>query len=108
MFSPDSPTMKKKKLKNYNQGLEALDNLVAWDFEVHAFTAIHWRINKRLAIWPSTQKYYDIKSHEKGTYTNLEHFVKQHFKLKANPTILKKAREDWKEYYDSIEFIKHL
>lgn len=65
-----------QRLINLNAGKEALENLVSWDYEVHQFSDYHFRINRRLDIWPSTRKYYDTKTHRKGVYEDLEKFVK--------------------------------
>ena len=72
-----STQQKKQNLKN---GAAALENLVAFDFEVHAFSEIHFRINRRLDVWPSTKRWYDLRTHEKGSFIELESFVKGHFK----------------------------
>ena len=52
------------------------------------FSEIHFRINGRLDVWPSTKRFYDTKSHEKGSYDNLERFVIDHFAKKARGTRL--------------------
>lgn len=70
------------KKANWESGTAALQNLAAWDYEVHPFSDIHFRINRRLDIWPSTKRYYDTKTHQKGDYDNLELFVKRLLPLK--------------------------
>lgn len=67
-----------KRAKNLEGGKEALEILVAQDFEVVQLSDYHFRINGRLDVWPSSKKAYDIKSHIKKSYNDLEQFVKQH------------------------------
>ncbi len=71
--------MKKNKQKNWEAGTAAMENLVAFDFDVKAFSDIHFRINRRLDVWPTTKRWYDIRTHRKGAYEELERFVKAHF-----------------------------
>lgn len=72
---------KAAKRKNWEEGTEALENLVSYDYEVHSFSDIHFRINRRLDVWPSTKRWYDHKSMRKGEYQNLEAFVKSFLPL---------------------------
>lgn len=69
---------KQAKIFNWERGTEELDNLVSFDYEVKAFTDIHFRINRRLDVWPSTRSWYDIRTGRKGKYGagGLEKFVK--------------------------------
>lgn len=67
----------RKKL-NLEEGHEALERLVAWDYEVQAFSDVHIRINDRLDVWPSTKRWFDKKTFRKGSYEDLESFVKSH------------------------------
>lgn len=71
---------KTQKIINWKEGTEALESLIAWDYQVHPFSDIHFRINRRLDVWPSTKKWYDLKTHRKGEYQELEIFVKQYLK----------------------------
>lgn len=78
--------MSRKLLRQFNltKGYAALEILVANDFSVHPFSDIHFRINNRLDIWPSTKRFYDIRSHRKGIYSDdLTEFVTEHFKRYA-------------------------
>lgn len=71
---------KSTRIYNLHQGQSALEILVALDFQVHQFSEYHFRIGGRLDVWPSSRKFYDIKSHQKGVYDNLERFVQKHFR----------------------------
>lgn len=64
------------KIANLNAGKEALEVLVAHDYEVYQLSEYHFRINRRLDIWPSSKKWYDLKTTAKGQYEDLEKFVK--------------------------------
>ncbi len=68
---------KSAKKENWQKGTEALEILVAWDYKVQPFSDIHFRINDRLDVWPSTKKWYDLKTQRKGVYEELESFVKK-------------------------------
>lgn len=68
---------KAAKQHNLQSGYEALEKLVAYDYEVHSFTDLHFRINGRLDVWPSTKRWYDKRTHRKGEYDELERFVKE-------------------------------
>lgn len=80
----------KTKKRNWQRGTEALDNLVSFDFKVHAFSDIHFRINDRLDVWPSTKRWYDLKTGRKDNYEELERFVKSFFNYATNTTNNKK------------------
>ena len=71
--------MKAQKQKNLNEGTEDLEKLVAWDFKVQPFSDIHFRINDRLDVWPSTKRFYDLLNKRKGSYDNLLKFVKKNY-----------------------------
>lgn len=72
------------KKRIWEEGLDALECLVAWDFKVQPFSAIHFRVNDRLDLWPSTRKWYDTKSHRKGSWEgDLEEFVKSYLKTEG-------------------------
>lgn len=73
--------MKQTKRSNLIAGESALENLVAWDYTVHQFNESHFRINNRLDVWPTTKKYYDTKTQRRGTYDELESFVKNFLKF---------------------------
>lgn len=77
MYYETSQTTKKVKKINWEKGLEALDNLVAFDYTIKPFSDIHFRINGRLDVWPSTKSWYDLKTQRKGKYEELEKFVKE-------------------------------
>lgn len=64
------------KISNLSAGKEALEILVAYDFEVYQLSDYHFRINNRLDIWPSSKKWYDLKTGMKGEYGDLEKFTK--------------------------------
>lgn len=70
---------KAARLHNLREGENTLEMLVALDFAVHQFSEYHFRINGRLDVWPTSRKYYDIKSHQKGTYHDLERLAKDLF-----------------------------
>lgn len=74
------------KIANLNASKEALEVLVAHDYEVYQLSEYHFRINRRLDIWPSSKKWYDLKTMAKGQYEDLEKFVK-HFLPYGNKTI---------------------
>ncbi len=76
--------MKKNKEINWENGTTALEKLVAWDFKVQAFSDVHFRINGRLDVWPTTRKWYDTRNHKKGHYPELESFVKSYFNALLN------------------------
>ncbi len=67
---------KQIKKQNWQEGTDDLENLVAWDYKVVPFSDIHFRINDRLDVWPSTRKWYDMKTKRTGQYQKLESFVK--------------------------------
>lgn len=69
--------MKPIKKHNLTAGEVALENLVSWDYTVKQFSDIHFRINNRLDVWPTTKKYYDHKTFRKGYYEELESFVRK-------------------------------
>ncbi len=71
---------KNEKKFNWQIGTSQIQILIAQDYEVNAFSDIHFRINRRLDVWPSTKKWYDTRNHTKGTYKDLLTFAKQHFK----------------------------
>lgn len=73
---------KHEKKYNWQLGTAALEQLVAEDYQVHPFSDIHFRINWRLDVWPSTRKYYDTRTHQKGEYRDLKTFVKSHLPQK--------------------------
>lgn len=64
--------------RNRQEGEEALEILVAWDYQVSQLSQYHFRINGRLDIWPSTRAWYYLPTHEKGRYEHgkLEQFVR--------------------------------
>lgn len=65
------------KIANLSAGKDALEILVAYDYDVYQLTEYHFRVNRRLDIWPSSKKWYDLKTMMKGTYDDLEKFVKE-------------------------------
>lgn len=65
------------KLQNLADGKAALERLVAWDYMVVQLSEYHFRINNRLDVWPSTRKWWDVKTQRKGEYDELESFVKK-------------------------------
>jgi hypothetical protein len=68
------------KLRNLRQAEDDFGRLVAYDHEILQLDeGYHFRINGRLDVWPSTKKWYDIKSHAKGEYENLFTFVMLRF-----------------------------
>lgn len=68
--------LKRERLKD---ALDEFDILAAYDHEILQLSHYHFRINRRLDVWPSTQKAYDILSHEKFTYDDLVDFVMERF-----------------------------
>lgn len=76
------PERMNKAAKQFNleQGAEALEVLVAWDFRVQQFEETHFRINDRLDVWPSTKKFFDLKIKQTGSYSDLEKFVRKHLR----------------------------
>lgn len=64
------------KLANLKEGEEALEILVAFDYRVIQFSPVHFRINERLDVWPSTKRWYDQKTFRKGAYDDLVKMVK--------------------------------
>ena len=73
---------KAAKKENLIAGEAALQNLVAWGYAVHPFSDVHFRINRRLDVWPSTRRWYDTRSGGRGQYAELESFVKGLLPLK--------------------------
>ena len=71
--------MRPYKERNLQEGLEAIDVLIALDFDVRRLTETHYRVNGRLDLWPTTRRYYDILSKQKGRYGDLAKFVRDHF-----------------------------
>lgn len=72
------PMNKETKKKNWQEGTEALEILVAQDYEVQAFSDIHFRINRRLDVWPSTKKWWDSRKNKTGVYDELVKFTKDY------------------------------
>lgn len=70
---------KAEKRQNLIEGAAALETLVAWDYRVHQFSDIHFRICGRLDVWPSTKRYYDHRSRAKGSFDDLERFVRANY-----------------------------
>jgi hypothetical protein len=70
---------KAEKRQNLIDGAGALEALVAWGYHVHQFSDIHFRIAGRLDVWPSTKRYYDHLNRAKGSFENLERFVREHY-----------------------------
>lgn len=64
------------KIANLESGKSALEVLVAYEYAVYQLSEYHFRINRRLDIWPSSKKWYDLKTMMKGQYEDLEKFVK--------------------------------
>ena len=54
---------------------------MAWDYDVLLLTKQnrHYRINGRLDVWPSIKRYYDLKNRHKGSYDDLEKFVRTNY-----------------------------
>lgn len=63
------------KRRNMFLAEEAFEILAAYDNVIIQLSEHHFRINDRLDVWPSTKKYYDLKSHIKGDYGDLVGFV---------------------------------
>lgn len=74
---------KATKQANLEIGYEEVDILIAQDHEVRQFDDYHFRINRRLDVWPSTKKWYDTWTKRTGTYRTLMDLVKEHFPRKA-------------------------
>ena len=66
------------KKQNLEEGKDALERLVAWDYTVQQFSEIHFRVNGRLDVWPSTKKWWDSRRNVTGVYDELESFVKMY------------------------------
>jgi hypothetical protein len=62
---------KATKQKRLEEAIEIFDILIARDYEVTQFSQYHFRVNGRLDIWPTSKKWYDTRSHAKGTYIDL-------------------------------------
>lgn len=79
MYRPKTKEQRRHGSKNQREGEEALEVLVAWDYEVLRFSEWHFRVNRRLDVWPVSRKWYDNKTHRKGIYPKgeLESFVKE-------------------------------
>lgn len=72
-----SKTAKRLRQRNLRAGEEELDILAAQDYEVQQFSEYHFRIARRIDVWPSAKKWYNGKTGEKGEYQNLVAFIKE-------------------------------
>ena len=52
-------------------------------YSIKYFTAYQFRVNDVLDIFPSSQRYHDIKKNQRGDYHNLEGFLESFFKDRA-------------------------
>jgi len=67
------------RLKNLRSGEVDLEILVAHDYLVEQLQTYHFRINKRLDVWPSSKVWMDVKTRRKGKYDDLIDFVETYF-----------------------------
>lgn len=69
-----------RRENNLNAAFDVLDILVAYDYRVEIFhNELHWKINGTLNVWPSTRKYYNDKTGERGVYDDLVRLVRGMF-----------------------------
>lgn len=61
----------------YEQAISTLIN--EFGLEVERLSPYHVRIEKRLDIWPTTNRWYDLVTKEKGTYPDLLRFIIKRF-----------------------------
>jgi hypothetical protein len=71
---------RERRRESLKKGEEELEILVARDYEVRQMSEYHFRINGRLDVWPSTRKWYDLRSRRKGSYKSLAALAKEHLK----------------------------
>lgn len=67
------------KKRNLSAAEEAFEILAAYDHDIRQLSPYHFRVNKRLDIWPSSKKAYDLRSHRKFEYDDLVDFVMTYF-----------------------------
>lgn len=84
MSGRNNPTKEARKARNYEEGLDDIERLVAFDFRVQEFGDYHFRINGRLDVWPTTRRWYDLNSRQKGIYGNLYEFTREFFAVSAS------------------------
>jgi hypothetical protein len=54
---------------------EKLEVLVAYDYQVQMLTQYQYRINGVLDIYPVNKRWHDLRSGERGTYSEMIKFV---------------------------------
>lgn len=71
---------KKLKAERLLTSEEEFEILTAYDHVVQQFSPLHFRIDGRLDVWPSTQKWYDRTNFRKGEYDDLVTFARDYLK----------------------------
>lgn len=69
---------KKLRKLNLSSSEESFEILTAHDHVVQQFSPVHFRIDGRIDVWPSTKKWFDRVTFRRGTYTDLVEFARQH------------------------------
>lgn len=69
-------------------------------YQVTKFTEYHWRVEDRIDIYPTKNKYFIPKTGERGTYGDLESFLEKKFSGESNRVSLKDSC--CKEIIDSL------
>lgn len=81
-YRSKTPAQRARAQSNLGLGKHQLEILVAYDYVVTQCSEYHFKINKRLNIWPSSKKWFDQKTMRKGEYTDLIKFVKEFLPIK--------------------------
>lgn len=48
-------------------------------FDIRRLTPFHYRVNGRLDIWPIHNRWHDIKTFERGGFSQIGYFVNHYF-----------------------------
>lgn len=77
--------MEKTKLHYFTEKTKVLKLLKA-KYKVKELTAYQWRINDRIDIYPTGEKWHDIKKNERGDFftTDLFEFLEERLKKRLN------------------------
>jgi hypothetical protein len=63
-------------VQNLKTSEEEFEVLAACDHVIQQFSPLHFRIDGRVDVWPSTKKWYDRITFRKGSYTDLVQFAR--------------------------------
>jgi hypothetical protein len=71
---------RKRRAARLPKRTEALLALRAEGYEIEKKTEYHFRVNGRLDVWPTHNRYHDIRTGKRGGYPDIVRFIKRFFK----------------------------